>query len=374
MNAPSLARPTRFNWIDQTKGLAILGIIIFHFFQNYPERINIVSVLDRNLAKLGYAAVDIFFLMAGFNVSYALISKLRKDGIEKIKVSWKSWVFKKLIRLYPAYLLAFVLSCLLYFLFGNFQIKSPLNFTLSFLGLAGMKFQAVNPGFWFFTVILEAYIFTPILFYICQNKFYKILILGSAIAILTKIVSFSCLLANNSFFYIFFLQTNFLGSYLFQFCLGLYWGWVYAERKAFRKIDFIVATSIFTIGFILYAILGITKVNIVYMLGFDMLFTPFFFLVIQALLNRLEKTAKIKWLLSFLSIMGIYSYQIYLIHQPLYLVLFPKLKQSIQVNQYLKIVVCLMIASILLSIYVFLFNKLEKLVFKIIGTITIKQN
>ncbi|NEU73970.1 acyltransferase [Hassallia byssoidea VB512170] len=368
------APPNRFNWIDRTKGLAILGILIFHFFQNYPERINIVSVLDRNLAKLGYAAVDIFFLMAGFNVSYALISKLRKDGIDKIKVNWKSWLSKRLIRLYPAYLLAFVLSCLLYFFFGNFPRKSLLNFILSFLGLAGMKFQAVNPGFWFFTVILEAYIFTPILFYICQNKFPNILIFGSAIALFTKIVSFSFLLANNFFFYIFFLQTNFLGSYLFQFCLGLYWGWVYAEHKAFRKIDFIVATIIFTIGFILYAILGITKVNIVYMLGFDMLFTPFFFLMIQKLLSRLDKIDKIQRVLGFLSILGIYSYQIYLIHQPLYFVLLPKLKQSIQVNSSLKIVVSLMIVSVALTIYVILFTKLEKIVMKLIGNVMSKQN
>lgn len=364
----------RFNWIDRTKGLAILFILIFHFFQNYPDRINIVSALDRNLAKVGYAAVDIFFLMAGFNVSYAIISKLRKDGIEKIKINWKTWLSKRLSRLYPAYLLAFILSCLLRFSFTDFQIKSYLNFVLSFLGLAGMKFQAVNPGFWFFTVILEAYIFTPVLFYLCQNNFHKILIFGSAIALLTKIVSFSFLLGHNSFFYIFFLQTNFLGSYLFQFCLGLYWGWIYAEHKAFRKIDFIVATSIFIVGFILYAILGITKINIVYMLGFDMLFTPFFFLMIQSLLSRLDKIDKIERMLGFLSILGIYSYQVYLIHQPLYFVLLPKLKQAIKINSSLKIVVCLMIASVVLTLYVILFTKIEKLMMKLLGNVISKQN
>ena len=49
----------RLDWIDQTKGLAILGIIFFHFFQNYPDKLPLVSILGRNGAKIGYAAVDL---------------------------------------------------------------------------------------------------------------------------------------------------------------------------------------------------------------------------------------------------------------------------------------------------------------------------
>ncbi|HAG80759.1 MAG TPA: hypothetical protein DCL61_06215, partial [Cyanobacteria bacterium UBA12227] len=64
----------RLHWVDQTKGLAILGIVLFHFFQNYPDRLGLVQILDRNGARLGYAAVDIFFVIAGFNTSYTLAS------------------------------------------------------------------------------------------------------------------------------------------------------------------------------------------------------------------------------------------------------------------------------------------------------------
>ncbi|MFM2063396.1 MAG: hypothetical protein RLZZ507_3066 [Cyanobacteriota bacterium] len=82
MATSNTPQKTRFHWIDRTKGLAILGIVLFHFFQNYPERTSIISILDRNSARVGYAAVDIFFLLAGFNTSYALISKSIKDGID----------------------------------------------------------------------------------------------------------------------------------------------------------------------------------------------------------------------------------------------------------------------------------------------------
>ncbi|MEH2360038.1 hypothetical protein, partial [Nostoc sp.] len=84
--------------------------------------------------------------------------------------------------------------------------------------------------------------------------------------------------------------------------------------------------------------------------------------------------AKIGRILSFLSILGIYSYQIYLIHQPLYFVLLPKLNYVIQINNYLKIGVSLMIVSILLTIYVFSFIKIERFVMKMLGTVMSKQN
>ncbi|MHC5935603.1 acyltransferase family protein [Nostoc sp.] len=373
MNTHSQTRQTRFNWIDQTKGLAILAIVIFHFFQNYPERSQLISILDSNGAKLGYAAVDIFFLMAGLNTSYALISKLQKNQIEPSKNNWKSWLIKRLYRIYPAYILAFILSCLLYF-FANSKINLNLNFFLSFIGIAGIRFQSINPGFWFFTVILEAYLLTPLIFLFCKNKPNKILFLGIIGAIITKLLAFYFLIADDQNNYLFFLQNNFIGSYLFQFCLGLYWGFIYAKHQSFRKIDFIVASILFSVGILIYAILTIFKIKYIYMLGIDMLFTPLFFLGIQALLSRLDKIAQIGRILSFLSILGIYSYQIYLIHQPLYFVLLPKLNHVIQINNYLKIGVSLMIVSILLAIYVFSFIKIERFVMKMLGTLMNKQN
>ncbi|MEH2294716.1 acyltransferase family protein [Nostoc sp.] len=368
MNTHSQTRKTRFNWIDQTKGLAILAIVIFHFFQNYPDRSQLISILDKNGAKLGYAAVDIFFLMAGFNTSYALISKLQKKQIEQVEINWKSWLIKRLYRIYPAYILAVGLSCLLYF-FANLKINLNLNFLLSFIGIAGIRFQSINPGFWFFTVILEAYLLTPVIFLFCKNKPIKILVLGLIGAIITKLLAFYFLIGNDPNNYLFFLQDNFIGSYLFQFSLGIYWGFIYAEHQSFRKIDFMVANILFSVGFIIFIFLTIFKIKYIYMLGIDILFTPLFFLSIQALLSSLDKIAKIGRALSFLSILGIYSYQIYLIHQPLYFVLLPKLNYLIQINNYLKIGVSLMIVSILLTIYVFSFIKIERFVMQMLGTV-----
>ncbi|HIK04172.1 MAG TPA: acyltransferase [Trichormus sp. M33_DOE_039] len=370
MNNP--VKLTRFKWIDQIKGLAILAIILFHFFQNYPDRLSIVTSLDRIGAKLGYAAVDLFFVMAGLNTSYALISKLEPDKIDQIHINWKSWVKKRLSRIYPAYILAFIISCLLYYLFGIFKIKSLPNFSISFIGLAGKDFQEINPGFWFFTVILEAYLLTPLIFILCKNQHRQILILGSIIGTLSKLVTAYFFLNQNHKISFFLLQNNFLGSYIFQFCLGIYWGFIYAKYKEFRKIDFWVVTLIFLVGSVIYAILGFAKVDIIYMLGFDALFTPFMFLGIKEGLCRIDRINKLGSVLDFLSILGIYSYQIYLIHQPLYFVILPKINKFLQINSYSKISVSLIISLSLLTVYVFLFTKLEKYVIKMVGSLTKK--
>jgi peptidoglycan/LPS O-acetylase OafA/YrhL len=213
-----------------------------------------------------------------------------------------------------------------------------------------------------------------LIFWICQNQPKKVLILGIIGGIFSKIIAFYFLVINDKSTYIILLQNNFLCSYLSQLCIGIYWGFIYAEHQRFRKIDFIVATSIFSIGFVIYAVLGFTKINIIYMLGFDMLFTPFFFLGMQSLLNRLEQSAKFDLFLGCLSILGIYSYQIYLIHQPLYFVLLPIINRNIQINDYLKIVVTFMMIILILTSYVFLFTKLEQLVIKNLGGVMTKQN
>ncbi|WP_234301091.1 hypothetical protein, partial [Sphaerospermopsis aphanizomenoides] len=96
---------------------------------------------------------------------------------------------------------------------------------------------------------------------------------------LTKIIAFYFLFENLLFAnknvdaYLFFLQNNFIGSYISQFCLGLYWGFIYAEHQEFRKNDFILSTVIFSLGLMLYGFFIIQRINIIYMLGFDILFT-----------------------------------------------------------------------------------------------------
>ncbi|MBE9128804.1 MULTISPECIES: acyltransferase family protein [unclassified Coleofasciculus] len=350
-------------WIDQLKGLAILGIISFHFFQNYPDRIELVQNLYRNGARWGYAAVDIFLVIAGFNTSYSLASRMQSRQLSPlVQVDWKSWLLKRLSRLYPTYWLAIGVTLLLYYLFREIEIKSFQDFIGIVIGLPSYeRFKTINPGFWFFSVILQAYLVIPLIFSFCQSKPQLILILGILGGLITKI---ACLLFYRDFdVFWFLLQNNFLGSYFFQLGLGLYWGFIYFEQQKFRKIDLAISSLSFILGAFLYFYLIVKDIDFAYKIGFDMAFTPLFFIGIHWLFKRinLEKISP----RDIFSRMGFYSYQIYLIHQPLLFLILPYLGREMSLAPYPRLLVSILATTVLLTLYVLAFIQLEILVKKL---------
>ncbi|HBB35377.1 MAG TPA: hypothetical protein DDZ80_08365 [Cyanobacteria bacterium UBA8803] len=352
----------RLIWIDQTKGLAILGIVLFHFFQNYSDPIDIVKVLDRNGARLGYADVDIFFVIAGFNTSYVLASLLQAGKISSLQIDWLPWLKKRLIRLYPTYWLAILVTLVLYYFFSQINIKSFLDFIWIFMGLPGYeRFKTINPGFWFFSVILQAYLVIPLIFYWCKSKPKLILIWGIIIGLVIKVACL--LLSQESGLFWFILQNNFLGSYFFQR------GFIYFNNQNFRKIDVVASIIVFLLGLAVYLFLAIKRIEFIYMVGFDIAFTPLIFLVYYKICTLLSTESIKISAINIFSLLGIYSCQIYLIHQPLYFVLLPQLEKQIDGNPYVKLVLSIIITTILLIMYVIAFTKLESFLNKVLGKI-----
>ncbi|HEY9863252.1 MAG TPA: acyltransferase family protein, partial [Candidatus Obscuribacterales bacterium] len=229
------------------------------------------------------------------------------------------------------------------------------------------QWQSINPGFWFFTVILQLYLLTPLIFLNCKSKPRSILVLGIVVGVITKILGFY-LLKNQSQWFGFFLGNNIFLSYFFQYGMGLYWGIIYYQNQNhFRIRDFTYSFLAFSLGLILYIYLALTKVDIVYMLGFDILFTPLMFLGCYRLFEWLKQyKGYLFYGLALLSLMGLYSYQIYLIHQPLFLVILPVFNHFLSINSYLKIIIAIIGISILLSVYLIGFIHLEKWIRKII--------
>lgn len=350
---------TRLDWIDRTKGLAILGIVLFHFFQNYPDRTHVVLLFDKMGAKVGLAAVDLFFVIAGFNISYSIG---KSSQFEPPFKHWKAWFLKRIYRLYPTYILAVCCSLVLYKIWDHSVQYFSLKFFLSFIGFGGYLLQEINPGFWFFTVILQAYLLTPWLYRFCQANRRTLLLVGLGAGVFTKSLCFY--LEPGSSTYLYFLNNNFLGSYIFQLCLGFYWGSIYQSRQTLRRVDCWASLVCFVLGALVYTGLTLGKTDIVYMQGFDILFTPFLFILCGWGFNLASTFKPIAPILKIFSLLGVYSYQIYLLHQPMFFISLTRIARVFNFSANLEIFGSLLIVCSLLTLYILAFILLEQALIK----------
>lgn len=114
-----------FEVLDGLRGVAALGIVVFHFIEMYTPH-------PDDLIAHAYLAVDFFFCLSGFVVAYAYDDRLQQMGLVKF--------FKqRLIRLHPLVVLGTILG-LLGFIFDPFgnQWEAYSGWKLALLFLASI--------------------------------------------------------------------------------------------------------------------------------------------------------------------------------------------------------------------------------------------
>lgn len=149
-------------------------------------------------------------------------------------------------------------------------------------------------------------------------------------------------------------------SYIFQLCLGIYWGAIYFKRNKFRKIDFSLSAIAFGLGLLFYAFIEYLGQDPVYKMGFDVLFNPLFFLLGYSLFTSDYFESYWQILnLDIFAFLGIYSYQIFLTHQPLFFVLLPLLIQYLSIAPYLKLAIVISLTAIILFVYIYFACRLD---------------
>jgi peptidoglycan/LPS O-acetylase OafA/YrhL len=104
--AGSLVTKPHFQILDGLRGVAALGIVVFHFMEW------IYTDPGANFIGHGFLAVDFFFCLSGFVIGYAYDSRIKTIGI-------KEFFKSRLIRLQPMVVFGSMLG-LLAFLFDPF--------------------------------------------------------------------------------------------------------------------------------------------------------------------------------------------------------------------------------------------------------------
>ena len=318
--------PGRLEFIDGLRGLAMLMVLLFHCWTfggqwqiNVPigrHTVNLCSIFG-----IGHIGVGLFLVLSGFCLYWPFV----KGGSRREPTLWE-FAKKRCRRILPPYYVALAL-------FGGFALfqslhqqsdASPLS-VLRSLGLHlamlhNMRpdtFFHLNGSFWSLALEFHLYILFP-LFVEALRRFdeRKVLLLALAGTSLFRFAAIYLAQSTDDPW------LNVLTYSVFGRCLEFLLGMVAAKRLAQRAADgtpfFRRADALVVAGVVLLALLGrhhgLVEVFKAALSGF-----AFFALLLAASHSggRLNR-----WLSSRAMVtLGVFSYSVYLIHQPLALAL-----------------------------------------------------
>ena len=163
----------RLQFIDGFRGVAILLVVIFHAYVQWPEHYPYGdSYAELPVIKLGWLGVQLFFLISGFVIFMTL------DKTE----TFRMYIYKRWLRLFPAMLIA---SVLIYSTLPVFHERPDgippnilsllpgLTFTLPswWSKLAGFDIPLLESAFWSLYVEFKFYVIAGLTYFILGRKF-----------------------------------------------------------------------------------------------------------------------------------------------------------------------------------------------------------
>ena len=173
-------RSSHIHGINGLKGIAIIGVTLFHMF---PETV-----------RGGYLGVVLFFLLTGYLLAYS-------DVVNKRQYSITEYIKKRLKRIYPPLLMVLLLTLgVYYFILPNTLSGIRWELLSIVLGYNNWWQIAQNADYftrlantspfthlWFLGIELQYFVIWPILFYIFKKLriygFWLIFLLGAASAV-----------------------------------------------------------------------------------------------------------------------------------------------------------------------------------------------
>src|SRR5213596_4301504 len=171
----------RLQWLDISKGLAILFVVYFHFFRTVFEHYQLpaadwgglaastISILRAGwwqISGLGFHAVGAFIILSGWTVMQSTMARA-----ETGPVAWAAWYGGRFVRLYPMYWVAHLVYLLSPFVARLEPVDGRI--ILSLLGLRfidiQMNFMYLNAAWWYVSMLIKFYLIFPLLFLVARR-------------------------------------------------------------------------------------------------------------------------------------------------------------------------------------------------------------
>jgi peptidoglycan/LPS O-acetylase OafA/YrhL len=126
-NATAGKRLEKFPAFDGFRGIGVVVVIFTHCPQVLESSLYNAIWHVNQLSRVGYIALDIFFVMSGFFITRLLLRERAKTG----RISFKDFYIRRALRIFPVYYLT-VFVCLFLFSFDRADTISLLSYTFNF--------------------------------------------------------------------------------------------------------------------------------------------------------------------------------------------------------------------------------------------------
>lgn len=277
---PLLPEQAHLPAIDEIKGIAILLVVWYHISAGFgvPNTIH------------GEIGVDVFLIISGMVLAW-----------RSANMPARIFLQRRFARIFPAYWLAYALFFYLGTKFYGGD-RTPVNVLLHLLGLHGFGpqrfFFDINESFWFISILVGGYA----VFLALRNRLHDFSLVAGVGGLVTAVACAAYLGANHH---------PGLGHLVIRipsFFVGLLAGQVACGRP-------------FTVKLNLWLVLAFGGAYyVIFTRGIPLLYAlpAFFFIVGWAYLRQwVRKSIFIDWLPAVLAWVGVFSYEIFLLHQPL---------------------------------------------------------
>jgi peptidoglycan/LPS O-acetylase OafA/YrhL len=298
--------------INVLRGVAILLVfgyhallVLFGEFEIYDFKPSWVWVdfsryslgrilLNMTPAGMGAQGVTLFLVISGFLIHWGYL----KSGAG---FRWSSFFNKRFWRIYPPYLVALLLFSLSLGAGGKFSLLTHLTLTHNLFDRSSFT---INPSFWSLALEVQLYLLYPVLLLLRRR-----LGMGRAtlaLGLLSILTMSTQLITQLPMRWVWLSPLNLWVVW----ALGAYLGELFYYKKRF-----FTGSGYQLAGF--YLLLTLTRITVLLVLH-RMAFAVFFICLIDWYLHRPETAPGLvsEKLLRFMAPVGVYSYSIYLFHQP----------------------------------------------------------
>jgi peptidoglycan/LPS O-acetylase OafA/YrhL len=311
----------RINILDGFRTLAILSVILYHFFNRYIDEQYYPYGADYGYFAFGNLGVHFFFIISGFVIFYTL------ENTKTIKGFW----WKRLVRLFPSIFVATVLTyffCIYFDSSNLFPDSHKLtNFipSLTFLNpdllnsIFPLNTDYINGSYWSLWIEIEFYVLASVLYFTKKEWFVPALMFFMALMVVYQFRVFLHLpaFAAKPMWWLF-SATDFK-HYLSYFCLGVLFYKIFKNKQnAQPTSNFIKISFLFLISYTCFF-----AKDPILLPAFCVMLLLFFGFIYKPEAFRIFGNKQITRI-------GVSSYFLYLIHENIGVILINRLGDSFQ--------------------------------------------